>query len=149
VITIINLALLGEVVLIPLATRMLTGALYTAEALGFYLGLFALIGVTNAVSWSYAAFLTDIVRAPQRGPAVKLCVAFLLAVVPVSMTATGVLSALPGHLWTLALMPVVAFSATALRRAAAAIDGRRQRAPLPAPRMPGQVQAGQADAGPG
>jgi uncharacterized membrane protein len=68
-ISIINLLFLGEVVLIPVATRVLTELSYSRASLTLYLGLFGLIGATNAASWIYAALLTDIVRPPRRSVA--------------------------------------------------------------------------------
>ncbi len=139
-ITIINLVLLGEVVLIPAATRVLTEMHHTPDALALYLGLFAMIGFTNAASWLYAAFLTDIVRPPKRGPALSISIALIYALVPVSMTALGVSSSTPGHLWMLAPMPFVMLAAYGLRWLARAVDRRWARPPLPAEPVAGQVE---------
>jgi hypothetical protein len=43
---------------------VLTGMEYSAGYLDLYFGLFLLIGITNALSWRYVAFLTDILRPP-------------------------------------------------------------------------------------
>ncbi len=131
VISIINLVLLGEIVLIPAATRLLTELRQPAEALGLYLGLFALVGATNAASWLYASFMTDIVRPPRRGPAVKLSIGVIYAAVPVVMTGLGVLSSAQGLHWLPVLMPVVLLGVTGLRRLAAVIDARWCSVPLP------------------
>jgi uncharacterized membrane protein len=140
-ITIVNLVLLGEIVLIPAATRLLTELRQPGEALSLYLGLFALIGATNAASWLYASFLTDIVRPPRRGPAVKLCIGVIFAVVPVVMTGLGVLSAVQGLHWLPILIPVVLLGVSGLRRLAGVIDRRWMGVPLPAPAAPVQVAA--------
>ena len=138
VITAINLVLLGEIVLVPPSTLILTQLHYTPGALGLYLGLFALIGTTNAASWTYAAFIGHLLRPPRRGPAVKLTIAVFQAFLPVTMTACGVLSPQPGLHFLPLLIPVV-FAATVLcRRAAEAID--RRNAPTPLPSHPSTVQ---------
>jgi uncharacterized membrane protein len=124
VVSILNLVLLGEIVLIPAATRLLTELRAPVEGLTLYLGLFALIGTTNAVNWLYASFFTDIVRPPRRGPAVKLSVGVIFAVVPVVMTGLGVLSAAQGLHWLPVLIPVVLLGVSGMRRLAGVIDQR-------------------------
>ncbi len=140
VISILNLVLLGEIVLIPAATRLLTELRQPIEGLTLYLGLFALIGTTNAVYWLYASFFTDIVRAPRRGPAVKLSVAVIFAVVPVVMTGLGVLSSAQGLHWLPLMIPVVLLGVTGMRRLAAAADHRWAGVPLQASARAGQVE---------
>jgi uncharacterized membrane protein len=140
VISFLNLVLLGEIVLIPVATRVLTGMEYSAGSLELYLGLFLLIGITNALSWSYVAFLTDILRPPRRGVCAKLVVAVILMVLPVIMTALGVLSGVAELHFLPILMPVVAGAAAGARRLATAIDRRLGPSPFPAPPVTGQVE---------
>jgi uncharacterized membrane protein len=151
-ITIVNLVLLGEIVLIPAATRLLTELHNPGEALGLYLGLFAIIGCTNAVSWLYASFFTDIVRPPRRGPAVKLSVGVIFAFVPVVMTGLGVMSAVQGLHWLPVLIPVVLLGVSGMRRLAGAIDQRyfgRWTGGAPGVALPAQPVAGQVDTKPG
>ena len=126
VIIVLNLLLLGEIIILPAATRLLAEMQYSVGALVMYLSMFALIGGTNAASWVYASFFTNIVKPPLFGPAEKIVVAFLHATVPVSMTALGVLSAMPGLHWLPVLMPAPLLILRVLRRLAVAIDRRRK-----------------------
>ena len=113
--TAINLILLGEITLIPVTTRILTALVLSPEALWLYLGLFALIGLTNTAGWVYAAFFTSIVKVPM-GLGSRIMIAVLNAVLPVTMTSLGVLSTRPGLAWLLLCMPVVFGGASWLRR---------------------------------
>jgi uncharacterized membrane protein len=124
VISVLNLMLLGEIILLPAATRILTEMRYSTDGLTLYLGLFGLIGCTNAATWIYAAFFTDILRAPRPGPAVKISIAVLQVVLPVTMTGMGVLSGTARLHWLLAVMPVPLLLARALRVGAARLDAR-------------------------
>jgi uncharacterized membrane protein len=123
-VTFFNLVLLGEIVLLPTATRIFTEIRPVLDGLTVYLGLFALIGVTNAASFLYVALCTDILRPPIPGPAGKAMIAFQQMVLPVGMTALGVLSSADGLHWLLAMMPAVLLLMRGLRAAARAIDQR-------------------------
>jgi uncharacterized membrane protein len=123
-ITFFNLVLLGEIILLPAATRILTEMKFSTDGLTLYLGLFALIGCTNAANWIYAAFFTDYLRAPRPGPAAKSLIAVILIVMPVGMTALGVLSNADGLHWLLAVLPFPLLASRALRAGANAIDRR-------------------------
>ena len=125
VVTVINLVLLGEIIVLPVATRLLTQMQYSTGGLVLYLSLFALIGCTNAASWLYAAFIGRIVRPPARGPVEKASIALLNATMPVIMTALGVLSVRPSLRWLPALIPVPLLIAALVRRGAVALDRRR------------------------
>ncbi len=127
-ITFFCLLLLGEIILLPAATRILTEMKYTRDGLTVYLGLFALIGATNAAGWLYARFLTDVVKPPAFGVAETLVIALQQLALPVAMTALGVLSAWEGLHWLLAMMPVPLLVARGLRVAAGALDRRVRKA---------------------
>lgn len=122
IITFFNLLLLGEIILLPAATRILTEMRYSVDGLTLYLGLFAVIGCTNAANWLYAAFLTDVLRPPRRGAAEKCLVALMQMVLPVGMTSLGVFSSADGLHWLLFTMPLPMFVAHWLRVGAVAID---------------------------
>jgi uncharacterized membrane protein len=139
VISVLNLILLGEVVLIPVATRVLSDMNANDDALRLYLGLFLLIGLTNATSWSYVAFFTNLLRPPKRGPFSKLVVAVIYAVVPVGMTALGVLSSRPGSHFLPLFIPLVILAVAGLRRLATWLDQRGAAPPLPSPAAAGQL----------
>jgi len=124
--TALNLLLLGEITLIPVANRMLTELKYVGDALGLYLGVYVLIGVTNMLLWLYATCIAGIVR-PRPGLGSVLAIALTLAVVPTLMTGLGVLSVLPHYRWLVALMPAVFLASVGLRRAAASFDAWRVR----------------------
>ena len=141
VLTLINLVLLGQITLIPVATRLLTelSALQQAALLA-YLSLYGALGVTFAVMWLYA-WRARIMSAPQPGPAAVIVVALTLTFIPVTMTALGLLSNFPGKGWLPLLMPVVYGSTLVLRRLADRIDGRHARVALPAPGAADKVDA--------
>jgi uncharacterized membrane protein len=128
IITFFNLLLLGEIILLPAATRILTEMKYSPDGLTLYLGLFALIGCTNAANWLYVAFLTDILRPPQRGVAEKCLVALMQMVLPVGMTALGVFSSANGLHWLLFVMPLPMLVMHWARVGAVAIDRRISKA---------------------
>jgi uncharacterized membrane protein len=138
-ISVLNLILLGEIVLIPVATRVLSEMNASDDALRLYLGLFLLIGLTNATSWSYVAFFTGMLRPPRRGPFSKLAVAVIYAFVPVGMTSLGVLANRPGKHFLPLLIPVVILCVTGLRRLATRLDERGTLRPLPSPAAAGQL----------
>ena len=117
----LNLLLLGEITLIPVATRLLTEPSYIGGALRLYLGLYVVIGVTNAVLWIYATRIAGITH-PRPGLGAVVVVALTLAVVPALMTAMGVLMVFPEYRWLPALMPVVFGASVALRRLATWYD---------------------------
>jgi uncharacterized membrane protein len=119
----LNLLLLGEITLIPVATRMLTDLSYIGGALSIYLGLYLVIGVTNAVLWIYATRIAGIAH-PRPGPGAVVVVALTLAVMPALMTALGVLMVFPQYGWLPLLMPIVFGASLALRRLAAWYDRR-------------------------
>ncbi|HTZ69681.1 MAG TPA: hypothetical protein VMB71_03435, partial [Acetobacteraceae bacterium] len=98
-----------------------------AGTLWFYLGLYLLIGVTNAAILIYAALIGRIVS-DRRGAATVVTVAVTLALLPVIMTGLGVLTILPRYRWLPVLMPVVVVAFGGLRRLAAAFDARRDKA---------------------
>ncbi len=127
-VTFFNLVLLGEIILLPAATRILTEMHYSSGGMVLYLGLFLLIGCTNAASWIYVAFFTDILRPPRRGPAEKAATAFLHIVMPVGMTTLGVWSAWPGLHWLPMLMPMAILIARGVRWAAVKFDNRHAHA---------------------
>ncbi len=135
-ITSINMVLLGEITLIPVVTRI-TDLTTVGGGLIVYLGLFGLIGVTNAASWLYAA-AAGIIQ-PRRGVRTHVVAAFAHALIPVTMTALGVLGISGHRRWLLALMPVVLFVPRAMRWLGQAYDERRSAAPLQADPAPGQV----------
>ena len=122
-----NLMLLGEIILLPAATRILTEMKFSSDGLTLYLGLFGLIGFTNAANWIYTAFFTDYLRAPRPGPAAKCVIALMQITLPVTMTALGVLSNADGLHWLVATMPVPMLIARGLRVGADAIDRRLAR----------------------
>jgi uncharacterized membrane protein len=121
-ITGLNLLLLGQITLIPIATRLF-GELFALEpaALRVYLGLYLAIGVTFALQGLYA-WRARIIAAPRPGPAAAIIVALTLTFIPVTMTALGLLSNLPNRQWLPALMPVVYGASWAMRRLADRID---------------------------
>ncbi len=126
VLTGLNLFLLGEITLIPVLTRMLTELLYLGGVLDLYLGLYFLIGVTNAALFVYATRIARITQAPP-GPWVVVVGAGTMAFVPVVMTALGVLSVLPELRWLPSLMPLVFAVSFGSRRLAGRLDARRSR----------------------
>jgi uncharacterized membrane protein len=138
-ISVLNLVLLGEIVLIPGATRILTEMNASDASLRLYLGLFLLIGLTNATSWTYVAFFTELMRPPKRGPFAKLVVAAIYAFVPVGMTALGLTSNHPAKHWLPLLMPLVLICAHGGRRLADRLDRRLGAVALPAPVATGQL----------
>jgi uncharacterized membrane protein len=137
-ITVINLLLLGQITLIPVATRLLTELGQTPSALWLYLSLYGLIGLTNAASFLYAC-AAGIVR-PRPGPASVACIGVTLATVPAGMTGLGVFSILPGCHWLPALMPPVLALLAYARRVAEAYDGRHAAAALLAPEAADKVK---------
>jgi uncharacterized membrane protein len=123
VVTGINLVLLGQITLVPVATRMLGELTRVPGVLWLYLCLFATIGLTTTALWLYS-WLAGIMSAPRPGRMVVAVVALTLLVIPVGMTALGVFSVRPGYHWLLALMPVVFGSTRALRLLAERSDHR-------------------------
>ena len=121
--TAINLILLGEITLIPVTTRILTERPISNESLELYIGLFAVIGLTNTASWIYAAFLSTIADAAA-GLASKIVIAVMNAVLPVVTTTCGVLSTRPETRWTPLLIPVVVLAARLIRLTARHYDER-------------------------
>jgi uncharacterized membrane protein len=140
VLTGINLVLLGQITLIPVATRLLGGVFLIPGALAVYLSLYGLIGATFAVMWVYA-WGAGLLTAPRPGPAGVVVLAVTLTVLPVSMTALGLLSNFPSYHWLPALMPAVYGVAMGLRRLADWFDGRRAKAALRAAGAADKVQA--------
>ena len=138
-ISVLNLVLLGEIVLIPVATRLLTEMAGSEPALRLYLGLFLLVGLTNAASWSYVAFLTALLRPPKRGPWSKLVIALIYAFGPVGITALGVTHIDPLHRWRFPLMFLVIVCAAGGRWLANQLDGRSEVVALPTPAAAGQL----------
>jgi len=134
VLTALNIFLLGQITLIPVATRMVGELQYIGGGLWLYLGVYGLIGVTSAASWLYT-YAAGIITQPRPGAAVVATVAVNLAVLPVGMTALGVLSASPNYHWLPALMPVLFGLASVLRRLAEAFDRWR----LPAAQAEGKT----------
>ena len=127
----LNLLLLGEVTLLPVATRVLGELSFGNGALWLYLSLYALIGATNMTLWLYG-WRPGMITGPRPGAATLIAVAVSLLTLPVGMTALGVLSNLPARHWLLALMAPVFIASRALHRAAEWIDRKRAGAPLPA-----------------
>jgi uncharacterized membrane protein len=125
IVTGLNLLLLAQITLVPVATRILGELKSVPGVLWLYLCLFGLIGLTNASLWLYS-WLAGIMSTPRPGPMVVAVVALILLGVPVGMTALGVLSGLPGYHWLPALMPVLLGSISALRGMAERADGRAQ-----------------------
>jgi uncharacterized membrane protein len=60
-VTVITLLILGEVALIPAATRLINGEYAFANARLVYAGLVVAIGATMAALWGYAALIADLV----------------------------------------------------------------------------------------
>jgi uncharacterized membrane protein len=119
-ITGITLLLLGEITLIPVVTRMAPDLVRTGAGLYLYLGLFALIGVTNAASWLYAT-AAGIVH-PPRGLATIITATIAQCIVPVTACGLGIGSILPGHRWLPALIVAVIAADEALRHMGRAYD---------------------------
>jgi uncharacterized membrane protein len=126
VITSLNLFVLGQITLIPVATRMLGDLAYIHDALFIYLALYALIGTTFAVMHFYI-WRTGLMTAPRAGPAVTASVVISLALLPVSMTSLGVLSMLPGCQWLPVLMPAVLVASRLMHRLAEWYDRRNKK----------------------
>jgi len=126
VVTGINLVLLAQITLVPVATRMLVELKSVPGVLWLYLCLFGLIGLTNTALWLYS-WLADIMSAPRPGSMVVAVVALMLLFMPVGMTALGVFSGLPGYHWLPALMPLVFGIIRALRVLAERADARASR----------------------
>jgi uncharacterized membrane protein len=126
--TVLNLILLGEITLIPVVTRILTALFATLPATLLYLGIFALIGLTNTACWVHASGRARLLAHPV-GPASRLVTALLHSTVPVAMTSLGMFSARPGLIWLLALLPAPIYAARHLNRVAETFD---QRHPAPA-----------------
>jgi uncharacterized membrane protein len=126
IITGLNLFLLGQITLIPVATRMIGELAFIHDALFVYLALYALIGVTFAVMY-FHTWRGGIMTDPHPGPAVAVSTIISLSLLPVSMTALGVLSILPRCGWLPALMPAVMIVSLLLRRAAEAYDTRTKK----------------------
>jgi uncharacterized membrane protein len=125
VVTSLNLVLLGQVTLIPVATRMIGELAFIHDALFAYLALYALIGTMFAIMHFYI-WHTGIMSPPRPGPA-ETAYVISLAVLPVGMTSLGVLSMLPRLHWLPFLMPPVMVASRLLRRLAEAVDKRRKK----------------------
>jgi uncharacterized membrane protein len=119
----INLILLGQITLVPVATRMLSEMKFVPEVVWLYLGLFGLLGLTNTALWVYA-WAARIMSEPRPGWRVVVVTAVALLVMPVGMTALGVFSVRPGLHGLPALMPVLFGSISVLRALAERADGR-------------------------
>lgn len=124
VVSALNLLLLGEVVLVPAATRMLPELDDHGAAILLLLAVLGAIGVTMAAGNAYAMFVARLVR-HRPGRASALLNLVLQILLPVAMPALGMFSAYPGLHWLLAVMPLVVLAARGLRRGAARIDSRR------------------------
>jgi len=138
VLSAINLVLLGEITLVPVATRMLRELAYTGGALWLYLGLFALIGLTNAINYVYANFAG--IQNPRAGGGTMAAIAVMQVVMPVGMTALGVLSAVPNLRFLLFFMPALMGFSGITRWLGRKFDARSARVPLPEAEVVDKVQ---------
>jgi len=127
--TVLNLVLLGEITLIPVATRIIIAMNLSLGSILLYVGTFALIGLTNAACWLHASGRARLIAQPV-GTAARLVVALIQCTVPVGMTSLGMFSSRPGMTWLLALLPAPIYAAHYARRYADAFDHRH------APRAP-------------
>jgi uncharacterized membrane protein len=125
-ISVINLLLLGEITIIPAVTRILTESDYSTGGLSLYLGLFGVIGLTNAISWLYAAAVLRVVRT-NPGAGSIISVAIILAFIPIATTAAGVLGGTPDHHTLLLGIPLASAAAYGMRRLGSAFDHWRDR----------------------
>ena len=110
---VLNLAMLGLLALLPLATELLWEA-GAASAVYVYVGLVACIGVAHAVAWSYAAFVGDLTE--PMGAVEKLYVMLRVALLPGLMCGLTFVSIMTGTPWGWLGIAVVIGLLTAINR---------------------------------
>lgn len=139
--TVLTLFLLGQITLVPVATRAL-GELAVPAGAPLLLGLYGLIGVTNAATLLYAR-LAGLMSPPHLGPTTAAVLALSLALLPAGMTALGIYANLPDRYWLPAIIPPIIFLSLRARHLAEAYDQRKA-----APRLPGATGADKVDTTP-
>ena len=113
--TILNLLLLGWITLVPVATNLV----YTGGPRGggfiVYVGLLTMIGLSNALLWSYVAFVRPSLFRREPPREVRLQVLAVMLVLPVVMPVAGLVVAQRLPAWSLAGVGVIVLGLRVLR----------------------------------
>jgi uncharacterized membrane protein len=120
---VLNLALLAGVALMPFVTTLLYTPPVTPETFAIYLGLVALIGLVQGLTYGYAAFVADVMR-PRLPAAARLSAMLMQGLMPglccgLSLAAFGRAPAWVIAALALGLVALVSFRTWAVRRARA------------------------------
>jgi uncharacterized membrane protein len=91
--TVLNLAFLGLIALLPAATRLAEASNGSPPELGLYAGLVMAIGVSLALFWGYATFLGRLVY-PEIGRRAR----WLFFLVPLVAPPLSLLATIPTHI---------------------------------------------------
>ena len=78
---VLNLMLLGGIALMPFMTVLLYTPPHTGQTFALYLGLVAMIGVLDGLTYGYAAFVADVMR-PRRHRVRQLSILLMQTLMP-------------------------------------------------------------------
>jgi uncharacterized membrane protein len=93
VLTVLNLAFLGLIALVPAATKLAEASSGSPPALALYSGLVIAIGVSLALMWGYATFIGRLVY-----PEIGIRARWIFFVVPLVAPPVSLLLTIPTHL---------------------------------------------------